>query len=219
MNVSLDGWSINIRGAWNPRIFTPEWLIRHIFAEGQEPDPGTQIKVEFPLQSGQPYRYSMAGIRIIPSLSRVVLAPLDHADATLMTLERAAIALLNTLSHTPISAFGLNFRFVEEHPEDDVLELFRTQADVGRYATTGKAVEEQSLTRRMDVDRSRLAVTVAWGGDEGVVADFNFHRDAASCEHAVELLTGTVARDLATATGILTEVYHFELVMEAAQHE
>ena len=219
MNVNLDGWNLVILGAWNPRIFTPEWLIRHVFAGGQEPEPGTQIGVEFPLQSGQPYRYSAAGIRIIPSLSRVVLAPLDHTDTTLETLERAAVALLNRLSHTPISALGINFKFVEPHPENGILELFQGNADIGRYAANGNAVEEQSITRRMDVNRSRLAVTVAWGGDEGVVVDFNFHRDAASCEHAVELLTGTVATDLATAMGILTEVYRFELVMEEAQHE
>lgn len=219
MNVSLNGWSLVILGAWNPRIFTPEWLIRHIFAEGQGPDPDTQIKVEFPVQSGQPYRYSAAGIRIIPSLSRVLLAPLDHSDATLGTLERAAVALLNALSHTPISAFGINFQFVEPHPENEILDLFQDDADIGRYAATGNAVEERSFTRRLEVNESRLTVAVAWGGDEGVVVDFNFHRDAGSCEQAVELLTGALARDLGTATAILTEVYHFELAMEAAQHE
>jgi len=216
MNISLDGWNLIILGGWNPRIFTPEWLLRHVYEVGEADIERTQVKVEFPLEPGRPYRYSASGIRITTSLSRVMFEPLDSGEATLQLMERAAIALLNTLPHTPVSAFGINFKFVDEHPEKDVVALFPTD-DIGALAVIGDEVTEQTLGRETWLDQCRLRVALTLGA-EGIAIGFNFHRVAGSCNQAIELLANTVTADLRKAVRILTEVYDIELAMEEAHH-
>ena len=216
MNVSLDGWNLIILGGWNPRIFTPEWLLRHVYEVGDSNIEGTQLKVEFPLEPGKPYRYSASGVRITPSLTRVMFEPLDPGEATLQLMERATIALLRTLPHTPVSAFGINFKFVDEHPEKDVVALFPTD-DIRAFAVIGDEVTEQSLGRETQLDQCRLRVALTLGA-QGIVASLNFHRVAEGCNQALELLANTVTADLSKAVRLLTEVYGFELAMEEAHH-
>ncbi|HEX6965881.1 MAG TPA: hypothetical protein VF166_08770 [Gemmatimonadaceae bacterium] len=194
-----------LAGAWNTRLFTPQWLAEHVFQQ-------RELQVEFPDRAGLPYRYIAENVRITPSANQVVLSPLVLTDGALQEAERQAVRILRTLVHTPVSAFGTNFGFAEEAPTADALRLF-SLGDSAELATAGYTIESTDIRRRLIYGDGDLNFTLSLV--EGQVrTDFNFHQPVASSAEAARLLDGTVLRNRDRAVALLQDAYNFDITAE-----
>jgi hypothetical protein len=203
-----ENWSIVLAGSWNPRIFSAEWLSKHIFGENE-------LQVEFPDEPFAPYRFTARNVRITPSTHFVALVALDYGDATLRELERQARVILETLPHTPISAIGVNYGFVEEDPSPELLRVF-TASDTAELATAGYSTDAVEVARRLIYDGGSFNLKLAWG--EGrVMADFNFHREVTLCSEAAAALENSVLPNRDRSIALLSSAYASTVEMEPVE--
>lgn len=207
MKPKLDSFTIVLAGAWNHRIFSPEWLCKHVF----ETD---ELSIEFPAQAGEPYRYGAKEVRITPGQRAVVLVPQNLSDATLIECERQARKILGTLVHTPVSAVGTNFGFVESEPSEKLTKIFELTDAVG-LAIADATTEMTELTRRLTYKGEQLNLRLQFTAD-GVTANFNFHRDVPSTAAGAEVLEGAFIRHRDVAIALLESVYDIHPSQEPA---
>ncbi len=109
-------------GEWNSAILTPEWLLRYGF--GQEEGTKSSVRLEFAQVPGFAPRFTIEGVTIQPFTDRLTFHANLNNEERLIRIEQLAKNILNELSHTPILAFGLNFKFREEAPTENLLQLF-----------------------------------------------------------------------------------------------
>ena len=87
--------------------------------------------------------------------------------------ENATLRVLSTLSHTPVSNFGVNFSFFDPEPEATITDLLETEERLGRI----KQILNRELSTRFrfnDACDLNLKRTL---DDEGLQLDFNFHHE------------------------------------------
>src|SRR5262249_48360464 len=100
MKARVDNWSVVLLGAWNTAILTPDWLTKHLGVEGP-------VQIEFPVGNPLlPVRYTLLGVRMVVADHRLILAPSTDEAVVLSRMEKFAKTILQTLTHTPISAVG-----------------------------------------------------------------------------------------------------------------
>ena len=99
-------WSIVILGKWNVNIFSPQWLIQNVLTSDT-------IDMEFSAEPGVPHKIidTAGDIMIIPNYSKLIIAPINIIESSLLNVERTACNILDKLPHTPIAQLGLNFGY------------------------------------------------------------------------------------------------------------
>jgi hypothetical protein len=195
-----DETTVVLVGRWNPAILTPPWLAQHVFGENAE-----QIPVEMELSSvaGQPPRFTMLGLRIMPAFDRLILSPHGLEDEQVAVCETRIRALLNTLPHTPISACGINFTFVDPEPVEPLLELFTDEE--GLAERTGLEFETRSTSRARAIAMNGyvLNFTRSLSAENVVTYKFNFHYAVTNAAAAEELFNGGIQANLNVAHQIV----------------
>ncbi len=169
--VKLPNQNVTVVGAFNPAIFDPAWVRRHI------PSVGDQISVGFN-PSGGPL-ISRAGelCWIVASDRLVVYGPVDRAG-------RMVAEILDILPHTPLRACGVNFLFVgrsDRPSEVRIRDSLRGTLD--EFAVSRVALREDGI---------RVTAKVLWPSEEPeALLDLNYHLEATgpqSLERAKQLV-------------------------------
>ena len=194
----IDNWTLVVVGDWNTRIFTPDWVGAKLF----EAD---DLTTEVSLTPGQSMvRFTHAGVRIIPQDDRLVIGVQDIASDTLSRAEEVGVRLLSLLPHTPVTAYGVNFGFLEARPRTALTAVFR--------ASDHKRISEMyeigriELTRTLGLDEGVLNLKHVFD-DPTVELHFNFHHQSPEAGLAAEGLRGRVQEYRAVAYRILEEAY------------
>lgn len=198
LKPKTEGWTLVVVGAWNTRIFTPEWVGRALFESGE-------LTTEVGFTPGQSIlRYTHEGVIVIPRDERVIVGVKETGAEPLRRAEDVVLRLLTMLPHTPVTAFGVNLSFREARPKPDLTEIFRA-TDHGRLASKYE-VGRIELVRTLQVEGGALNLKHAF--DDGrVEIDFNFHHPATTAAQVAERLRGLTERYRMVAAGILEEVY------------
>lgn len=157
--------NIIIAGAWNRRLFSPEWVGRWIF-------DGKPIDVEIPLMLGGPFKFIHDGLELYPDSDRLIIIPKNLEDSSLSAAEKVSIKILDLLPHTPIAALGLNFAFLEESLNDR-LKIFSLLDDPLLAGNSLEIIETQ--IRRLLKFESKICNLSIVRKPESIIIDFNFH--------------------------------------------
>lgn len=204
-----------ITGTWNVPIFTPPWVARHLF--------GYPVNAEAPLvqvttvasETARTINY-FQNQGFNADARRVELFANADSDASWTRLEDRAKKLLTTLPHTPIGSLGVNFRFVENNPGQDLLHKLTTEED---FAGNYQVLATQARTR-IAVDASFVCQVQRDINDAGsMMFDFNYHFDKfGEVANRAEALTGIVKPRLAHAKELLDKIYGLN-AFEVATHD
>lgn len=206
MRPQIDEWTIVLPGAWNSRVFSPQWVAQHLLHK-------EKLEIELGVSTTGPHiRYRTNNIVLIPKDDRLIIGALNGEDGTLEQMERVACMTLELLPHTPIVAAGVNFGFLEASPEPDLLTLFET-ADLRALTKFGCEVPLTELRRELKTDAGVVNLKHVFR-DGTVKIHVNFHYDTESSEGDRERLAGKVtdARDFAHR--LLNEVYSLSIEEE-----
>lgn len=205
MKVQLENWSLVLVGAWNTAILTPDWLTKQVDATGP-------VQIELPIGNPMmPLRYTLSGVHLVPMRDRVVLMPSSNEDAVLTGLEMFARKILAALAHTPVSAVGINFEFIENTPSDDLKSLFET-ADRDRIAAADFVVSATEIKRQLRLGSDGVVnFSLTRHESSDVVVGFNFHRDVDGAATAAGYLENVVLKYKERALRFLKEAYDLEL--------
>ncbi len=203
MQPVFEGWTIVMVGGWNPKIFQPDWVVEHLF-------PGQDITAEFLLQSGvQQLRLSVGSTLLLPGSERVVVGVTEDSNAAIQSQEVTAVQVLTLLGHTPLRAVGINFRFVEDDPSEDLLAVFEL-SDRQALAEAAEIRPEADVRRKVAVGGEEVGLRMAYA--DGKVEFFlNFHRPVANAAEGVAVVEGRVSDYRNVAEQLLVDVYELEL--------
>ncbi len=172
MQLNLTHPSFVIVGAWNPAIFTPPWVARNILGMPE----GTQVKVA---QISEVIDYQERptvtyigdfGYLVFPNKVNFYLNT-DDFENSLEDFEKKIIKVLETLSHTPVSAFGVNFNFIIDEETDELNESFESS---DKIRTQRKILNEQSTLTLDSGDDVVLNFKKSTEEDK-IIIDFNYH--------------------------------------------
>ncbi len=206
MQPIFDQWTVVLVGSWNVRIFSPLWVGQHLF-------DSKEVEMEVGIGAGvHPMRYRKGDALIIPRDDRIIFGTRSDRDEALSLLESLSSKTLDLLPHTPISAVGINFGFVEEGPESDLLELFNVP-DSTRLASWATDIRRKELTRQLETKEGIMNLKQVLH-DGKVEFHLNFHEDADSPIKAKESLEGKVLRRRDFAIEFVKEVYNLTPDME-----
>lgn len=206
MKAIVENWSLVLLGAWNTAIVTPDWLTKHAGLSGQ-------VQIEFPVGNPLlPIRYTLPqGIRLVALQDRLILAPQTVTDEDLAAVEGLARKVLEILTHTPVTAIGVNFEFAEDNPPEDLKSLFKV-ADSSRLAAADFVVEGSEIRRRLRQGADvALNLALRQVGAPLTTVMLNFHRDVDSAQTAAAYLSGRFVKYRDLAVRLLRDVYQLQL--------
>ncbi len=186
MKLDLRRPILVLAGAWNPAIFQPGWIARHVFGipVGDELE-FTVVQMAGDEQQRQALYAQDVGISV--SLRRLEVFATDASKSAFHAVEGVVVKIFDLLPHTPISAYGVNFSLIEEHPSPGMLKKIRSyDALEGCFDVT-----QETIVTRINFEPA-VQLNLQRNTDGSVVTfDFNFHRAG-----AVDVLVGTIPGEL-----------------------
>lgn len=196
-------WTIAILGRWNVAIFSPAWLSKNVL---QSKD----VTLEVGIEPGLPRRVTGDNVVLIPTNSRLILAPNDLGDGTLCRMEQVACKVLELLTHTPISAVGINYGY----RISPLTEELRAKLPVilsTEFAKENLSIRSREYKWTFQYDQETLNVTYQSDGEEATIL-FNFHKDVTDTQIAAAYIAGKVIPHRDKTRSVLEQV--FDLAME-----
>lgn len=205
MKPILDSWTIVIVGKWNTRIFSPEWVAKHLFGK----EKGDSIQLELQVAPDFRLRLSSDNIVIFPDDDKLIIGVKSKDLEVLKKAQYIAQQILTTLKHTPVAAVGINLSFaLDTDPTDPILNSLKL-FDAQLYASKDYVLKETLIKRTFIKDSKTINVSVVYGED--IVFEFNFHSQVSGAEQALTVLTNGFQENFSYAKEILTDIYELEV--------
>lgn len=112
--MKFDQVNITVIGAFNEQILrNPEWIKRYLFPDSKQKEINLEIKLGFPAGDISS-NMEVDGIRIQISTGKLIISIEKHDLESVEALNEFISRLSSSLPHTPITAFGINFEFIEQ---------------------------------------------------------------------------------------------------------
>lgn len=166
-----------IVGGWNGYIFTPNWIKRYLFPEEDEQltiNIQAQFSDDFNPQFVSPCILSKE-VRILLQGNKLNFTPIKNEDKNFDRIQDLALQLADYLPHTPVSGYGVNFHFVEDHVSEDLINFVRP-GDLEKIVQFNTSLTDEEYTRRLKLNERVFNFTVGLK-DQKVTLKFNFHFD------------------------------------------
>lgn len=199
-----DNFTIVVVGNWNVSIFSPGWVGKNIFDE-------KTVTLEVGIGAELRRRLTVNDVIVIPQSSRLMVTPNVIDDKTLERMEDAVCKILGLLSHTPVSAVGVNFGFRVKPLTDSLSKIPAVLTE--ELASEGLAIESRETKWTVGYGSTRekiLNLSAQIGKDEALIK-FNFHSDTENTGKAIESIKGEVIGYRDKALSILGKVFGVEL--------
>lgn len=197
-----ENWTIVITGRWNVAIFNPAWLGKNVFQSDE-------IMLEVGIEPGLPRRLTGDNVVVIPTNSRLMLAPSDLEEGTLLRMEQVAYKILSLLQHTPVNALGINYGYkispLTQELRDKLPVLLSTE--LGRE---GLVMRSREYKWTVQYENRTLNINCKSDGDEANIL-FNFHLDVTDTEVAAENINGKIIPYRDKTRSILEQVFDITL--------
>ena len=175
MKLDQSSSGLVIVGGWNGHIFNPNWIKRYLFPAEDE-ELTVDIQAQFPQGFNPQFvspRISSKDVRIILQGNKLNFVPVKNQDKNLDQIQDLALQIADRLPHTPVSGYGVNFLFIEDHVSEDLINFIRPR-DLEEIEQFGASLTGEEYTRRLELNERILNFTVGLE-NERATFKFNFH--------------------------------------------
>lgn len=203
-----------IVGGWNRYIFTQDWVKRYLFpAEEEKFTIEMVIDQGFNAQFVSP-RILSKGVEILFQENRLNFIPIENKNENCDRIQELALQLADYLPHTPVTAYGVNFLFIESHISEDLLNLIHPR-DLAEIQRCGASLTNEQYTRQLVLDGRTLNINIRLE-DEKATFDLNFHFNIHSLVEFKAGISETSILELKQeAIQFITNVYNLEMEGES----
>ncbi|MDQ7781800.1 MAG: hypothetical protein RDU20_02910 [Desulfomonilaceae bacterium] len=199
----IENWNIFLAGLWNTAIFSPQWMAKEL----KELHDGSSMSVEFAASPrGVQLKFSTDRLVVTPEASSLIITTKTTEDESLRLAEALAERILETLPHTPVSAFGINFAFRDRELDQGLASLFRL-SDAEGLAEHGHIPLSLSIKRSIKWEDAVLNVTLTASEEESLYVDLNFHHEVNDAKEASTRLNGRTLKYRDEGLAFLKNVY------------
>ena len=166
-----DAFNVVLVGSWNPAIFSPEWAKQNLADDKEK-----EVVLAIPMQMmAMPPRLTVDNINIYPSTQALVLDCVEYSDVVLEVCSRKLDRIAALLPHTPVTAVGLNFRFLGNLEENLPLADLFAFSDAGKIDST-KFTLTTALIKRAYTLQDSTVLNISLESQGGQLrVEFNFH--------------------------------------------
>ncbi len=186
-------------GAWNPAIFTPEWIAHFLF-EYKDGDNVTIGMIQ-EVASGEHIIF-IDNIGISASTNRLKFFVWEEND--IEKLPSVITKLYETLPHTPLGDFGVNYKFTVESPNISIVESLETS----EFLDMEFAILRQEIKTQLGRDESSVINLQRIFDGNDFELDLNFHFSVTNAGEILELVNaGICATCLAEAKKLIEKIY------------
>lgn len=186
MRAKYNSFSIVLNGAWNPSIFSQNWLLKYVCAEGTE-----EISVAFPIDDPTaPRKIDFNGLSLFPGRKQLVLQPVEPTVDGIKNCADIATKILNLLIHTPIMMCGINFAFEEENNLGGIFGALNLSDD-NKIDDKRYRLEVTNLSRLFRLTDGNILNLMLSDENSKAQIKFNFHYELGDIEMYRNLLTST----------------------------
>lgn len=190
---------------FNPAIFEPAWIARHLFDKKEGED--MQIMEMLAQSANHLVQFSFFdGVALNVTPDRTELLVIDGEPQTLEKLEAILLKMLSVLPHSPVSAIGCNFTYVDDTPTEKLIDLFET-----REALEG----EGKLNLRQSGVQLQLGGTEVLNfnrtlTEQGIRFTFKYHQQENDVDKYKEFIPGIAARAMSHSKKIQKSYYGYD---------
>jgi hypothetical protein len=202
MKLDLRKPTLVMAGAWNPAIFRPAWIARYVF----DVPVGAEVTVAAVQQQSdgeQKIVIYMNGVGFSFLSNRLELFAAGDNRSAFNAVENAIAKIVELLPHTPMSAYGINFSFIDGSGSPDVVNKIKSydgleeRFDIVREIITSTIDLEPKV--QLSIQRKRDSSSVAF--------DFNFHRSGVEAKSFIESIHGEIESRLAQTLSVMGDIY------------
>lgn len=210
MKLDYSSSGLVIVGGWNGHIFHPEWIKRYLFpSEEKEFQIEMSVVPNLNPQFAFP-RISSTEVRMLLQVDRLNITPVKEEDEGFYRVEEVALQLADCLPHTPVTAYGVNFVFLDDTVDEDILDFIRPN-DLAKIKHFGAALVGEEYTHRLKLKGHTLNLTI--GIEEKKVSfKLNFHfqiRDLVAFKEGI--FKTSILELKQEAIKFISEVYSLEV--------
>jgi hypothetical protein len=202
MPLEPNDWSVVAVGHWNRAILTPKGIGTRLFHVA----PDTPLNIAVPIDSIAPYRINHQGVTVSVARERLMVEPDDKTFDGLrlaMSLSREALV---SLPETPVSAVGINVRYVAAEPPPALRALIRSDWD-DDLSDQGFQIAKSSIGRSVDWNGGSINISIIEDIDR-LRVEFNMEKRSEVHEDHVEWLTTDIAAIQDVVFRLLTTTMH-----------
>lgn len=202
MKLDLRRPTLVLAGAWNPAIFEPAWIVRHVF--GMPPGVEVTMNVAQMIDEGEPklvIYIKNVGFSVSPT--RLQVFAVDAGQSAFDAIESVTAKIVELLPHTPITAFGINFRFVEGVPSPGLLKKIRGHDELEkRFEVTKESIASSiNLEPKVQLNLHRQK------DGSSLMFNFNFHHSGVELDSISQSIRGQIQVRLGEAMSIMEDIY------------
>ena len=191
-----------LAGNWNHAIFQKEWVSKFLL-------PQKELKVEFPFSERASQRITSGALRIYTMGDKLCFAPLQTDTKTFGQIEDLALKLADLLPHTPVKAFGVNFKY-EEDSNQTLLALLETN-EANLLAQMYGELKSSTIRHAFEYEGKLINLDLL-RQNEHVVINLNFHFDIKDLVQFKEKYNENEILELKNlAEEILRDIYNLDL--------
>ncbi len=165
-----DSFNIVLLGAWNPSIFSQDWVLKNL-AQNET----SNIAMAFPLDDPTaPRKIDFDGVSLFPGRKQlhIVAGTLDPEG--LKKCSEIIVKILNLLSHTPVGHCGINFSF-EETNNLDRLEIVQNIGDEDNIDDENYQLMASRISRKFHLNDGNFLNLSLSDIENGMKVEFNYH--------------------------------------------
>ena len=200
--------TIVIVGAWNLAIFTPEWVRTNVLREEDYPE----VKLMYPLNVLHSLRFSTGKFDFCIAENRFMFTLTEKSDRAEKDMIGIVTTICQKLSHTPVTAMGINFVFETDKEVAAVNAMPDTSGLVKSIGFEQSSVEIVRSYKRSDKEVFNFKISKI--GQSNVKYDINNDYRISSIQDITDVLNGEdniIQKKREEILRILREVYKEEL--------
>ena len=206
MKPQLADWTVVLPGSWNPSIFTPDW-IRHNLVELEEDEKIIGEILVGPIAG--PIKYLTNDYIIIPSADKLIIGIRRLTEGIETNLGEVAKKTLELLKHTPIVSLGVNYGYIENEPNAELLAVFDL-SDTPNLSDNGCDIQTTRITRKIILGENILNLNLSYE-NANVYFHCNFHKDVENANAAVAAIGENLPNFRQLSENLITNSYNLEL--------
>ena len=200
-------WGVVVVGRWNPSILTPVGIAQRLF----ELEEGTPIEVRLAIDVMLPPVVTHDSLRVTVGSQLLVIEPLTHSYFYLERARALARNALISLPETPVTAAGVNVRYVYKEADDylsRVQEITTCELDEA-ISSLDQRISKRSVSRSIPTLDGQLNLSVNEDEEGHVKIQFNFEFVSQEVEKQREWLRSPIDGFEREVRRTLTETLEF----------
>jgi hypothetical protein len=186
-----------IAGAWNPAIFSLEWIATNIL--GKKENDILNVTHVISNTGDSIIYFDEIGISAHTDRLSLYCNNIDQISA----FEDVCITILRLLSHTPVSGIGVNFIFCEEKCEAAIIDKVQTKEKLNQY----KKIISQQIKTALEIQPMVTLNLERLLSSGDMTFNFNYHHVVINTTSAIEQVNGSIEKCREDALALLRDVY------------